>query len=287
MGALAIASGHADIAIVAGVEKMTDVSMQAATDMLAAAADREWEGFAGATFPGLYAMIARRHMYEYGTTSEQLASAAVKNHHNATMNPKAQYRSEITIDAVLRSAMIADPLHMLDCSPITDGAAAVVLAPMDTARKYTDTPIRIMATTQASDTITIHDRSDITTLAATAAAASRAYKMAGLTAKDIDFAEVHDCFTIAEICAIEDLGFFPKGTGGPVTEDGITAIDGDLPVNPSGGLKASRGGHNTTARRCRQAAGCRRGWTDAQRWRFRRHRSGAYPFEVTERCVFG
>ena len=251
MGALTIASGHADIAIVAGVEKMTDVSVQAATDMLAAAADREWEGFAGATFPGLYAMIARRHMHEYGTTSEQLASVAVKNHHNATMNPKAQYRSEITVDAVLRSAMIADPLHMLDCSPITDGAAAVVLAPMDVARKYTDTPIRIRATTQASDTITIHDRSDITTLAATAAAASRAYKMAGLTAKDIDFAEVHDCFTIAEICAIEDLGFFPKGTGGPVTEDGITAIDGDLPVNPSGGLKAC--GHPVGATGIKQA----------------------------------
>ncbi len=175
----------------------------------------------------------------------------MKNHHNATMNPKAQYRSEITIDAVLRSAMIADPLHMLDCSPITDGAAAVVLAPMDAARKYTDTPIRIRATTQASDTITIHDRSDITTLAATAAAASRAYKMAGLTAKDIDFAEVHDCFTIAEICAIEDLGFFPKGTGGPVTEDGITAIDGDLPVNPSGGLKAC--GHPVGATGIKQA----------------------------------
>jgi acetyl-CoA C-acetyltransferase len=251
MGALAIASGHADIAVVAGVEKMTDVSVQAATDMLAAAADREWEGFAGATFPGLYAMIARRHIHEYGTTSEQLASVAVKNHHNATMNPKAQYQNEITVEAVLRSAMIADPLRMLDCSPITDGAAAVVLAPADIARKYTDTPIRIRATAQASDTITLHDRDDITTLAATVAAASRAYKMAGLTAKEIDFAEVHDCFTIAEICAIEDLGFFEKGTGGRVTEDGITAIDGDLPVNPSGGLKAC--GHPVGATGIKQA----------------------------------
>jgi acetyl-CoA C-acetyltransferase len=251
MGALAIASGHADIVVVAGVEKMTDVSVQQATDMLAAAADREWEGFAGATFPGLYAMIARRHIHEYGTTSEQLASVAVKNHHNATMNPKAQYRNEITVEAVLRSAMIADPLRMLDCSPITDGSAAVVLAPMDIARKYTDTPIRIRATTQASDTITLHDRADITTLAATVAAASRAYKMAGMTANDIDFAEVHDCFTIAEICAIEDLGFFEKGTGGMVTEDGVTAIDGDLPVNPSGGLKAC--GHPVGATGIKQA----------------------------------
>lgn len=238
MGMLTIASGHADIVVVAGVEKMTDVSVQAATDMLTAAADREWEGFAGATFPGLYAMIARRHMHEYGTTPEQLACVAVKNHHNGTMNPKAQYRNEITVEAVLRSIMIAEPLHMLDCSPITDGGAAVVLAPADIAKKYTDTPIHIRASAQASDTLTLHDRTDITTLDATVAAASRAYKMAGLTPKDIDFVEVHDCFTIAEICAIEDLGFFEKGTGGKVTEDGITAIDSDLPVNPSGGLKA-------------------------------------------------
>jgi acetyl-CoA C-acetyltransferase len=224
--------------VAAGVEKMTDVSAQAATDMLTAAADREWEGFAGATFPGLYAMIARRHIHEYGTTSEQLASVAVKNHHNATMNPKAQYRNELTVEAVLRSTMIADPLHILDCSPLTDGSATVVLAPAEIARKYTDTPIYIKASAQASDTISLHDRADITTLAATVSAASRAYKMAGMTPADIDFVEVHDCFTIAEICAIEDLGFFEKGTGGTVTEDGVTAIDGDLPVNPSGGLKA-------------------------------------------------
>jgi len=237
-GMLAVASGHADIVVAAGVEKMTDVSTQAATDMLTAAADREWEGFAGATFPGLYAMIARRHMYEYGTMSEQLASVAVKNHHNATMNPKAQFQNEISIEAVLRSAMIANPLHMLDCSPLSDGAAAVILAPAEIARKYTDTPVYIKASTQASDTITLHDRKDITTLAATAAAATRAYKMAKMIPADIDFVEVHDCFTIAEICAIEDLGFFEKGTGGKVTADGVTAIDGDLPVNPSGGLKA-------------------------------------------------
>jgi acetyl-CoA C-acetyltransferase len=238
MGVLAIASGHADIVVALGVEKMTDVSAQAATDMLTAAADREWEGFAGATFPGLYAMIAQKHIHEYGTTPEQLASVAVKNHHNATMNPKAQFRNEITVEAVLRSTMIADPLHILDCSPLSDGAATVVLAPADEARKYTDTPIYIKASAQASDTISLHDRADITTLAATVSAASRAYKMAGMAPADIDFVEVHDCFTIAEICAIEDLGFFPKGTGGKVTEDGVTAIDGDLPVNPSGGLKA-------------------------------------------------
>lgn len=237
-GMLTVASGHADIVVAAGIEKMTDVSTQEATDMLTAAADREWEGFAGATFPGLYAMIASRHMYEHGTTPEQLASVAVKNHHNATMNPKAQFRNEISIEAVLRSTMIADPLHILDCSPLSDGAAAVVLASADVAREYTDTPIYIEASTQASDTITLHDREDITTLAATQAAATRAYAMAKMTPADIDIVEVHDCFTIAEICAIEDLGFFKKGTGGKVIEDGVTAIDGDLPVNTSGGLKA-------------------------------------------------
>jgi len=251
MGVLAIASGHADIVVVSGVEKMTDVSTQDATDMLTAAADREWEGATGATFPGLYAMIAKRHIHEYGTTSEQLASVAVKNHHNATMNPKAQFHNEITVDAVLRSAMIADPLRMLDCSPITDGSAAVVLAPADLARKYTDTPIYIKASAQASDTIALHDRSDITTLAATTAAASVAHRMAKTTPHDIDFVEVHDCFTIAEVCAIEDLGFFPKGTGGKVTEEGITAIDGDLPVNPSGGLKGC--GHPVGATGIKQA----------------------------------
>jgi len=251
MGVLAIASGHADIVAVTGVEKMTDVSVSDATDMLTAAADREWEGFAGATFPGLYAMIARRHMHEYGTTPEQLASVAVKNHHNATMNPKAQYRNEISVEAVIGSTMIADPLHILDCSPITDGAAALVLAPADTARKYTDTPIRIMASAQASDTLSLHDRADITTLDATVAAASRAHEMAKTTPGDIDFVEVHDCFTIAEICAIEDLGFFEKGTGGRVTAEGVTAIDGDLPVNPSGGLKGC--GHPVGATGIKQA----------------------------------
>lgn len=252
MGTLAVASGHADLVIAAGVEKMTDVSGQEAIDMLAAASDREWEGVAGATFPGLYAMIAQRHIHEYGTTPEQLAEVAVKNHYNATMNPIAQFQRAITRESVLDSTMVADPLHILDCSPVTDGAAAVVLAPADKAREYTDTPVYIRASTQASDTISLHDRQDMTTLNATKAAAKRAYEMAGMTPEDIDFAEVHDCFTIAEICAIEDLGFFEKGEGGPATEEGITALDGNLPVNPSGGLKAC--GHPVGATGIKQAA---------------------------------
>lgn len=250
-GIIAVASGYHDIVIAGGAEKMTDVGVETTTDALAAAADREWEGVMGATFPGLYAMIARLHMHKYGTTQEQLACVAVKNHHNGTMNPKAQFQNEITIDTVLNSVMVADPLRVFDCSPITDGASAVVLAPAEIAHKYTDTPIYVKASAQASGTISLHDRRDITTLDATVAAANRAYKMAKLTPKDIDFAEVHDCFTIAEICAIEDLGFVKKGEGGKAVESGITAIGGEIPINPSGGLKAC--GHPVGATGVKQA----------------------------------
>lgn len=248
---LAVASGHEDIVVAAGAEKMTDVGTDTATDALAAAADREWEGILGATFPGLYAMIARLHMHRYGTTGEQLAAVSVKNHHHGTMNPIAQFRNEITIDTVLNSNMVADPLHMFDCSPISDGAAAVVVAPADIAKKYTDTPIYVKASGQASGTISLHDRQDITTLDATVVAGQRAFKMAGLTPDDIDLVEVHDCFTIAEICAIEDLGFYKKGTGGRAAEQGETALGGRIPVNTSGGLKAC--GHPVGATGIKQA----------------------------------
>ncbi len=250
-GIIAVASGYHDIVIAGGAEKMTDVEAETTTDALAAAADREWEGVMGATFPGLYAMIARLHMHKYGTTSEQLASVAVKNHHNGTMNPKAQFQNEISIDAVLNSVMVADPLHVFDCSPISDGASAVVLAPAEIAKKFTDTPIYVKASAQASGTLSLHDRPDITTLDATVAAAKRAYKMAKLTSKDIDFAEVHDCFTIAEICAIEDIDFVKKGEGGKASLEGMTAIGGKIPINPSGGLKAC--GHPVGATGVKQA----------------------------------
>jgi len=250
-GIIAVASGYHDIVIAGGAEKMTDVDVETTTDALASAADREWEGVMGATFPGLYAMIARLHMHRYGTTKEQLASVAVKNHHHGTMNPKAQFQNEITIDTVLNSVMVADPLHVFDCSPISDGASAVVLAPAEVAHKYTDTPIYVKASAQAGGTLSLHDRKDITTLDATLAAAKRAYEMAKVTPNDIDFAEVHDCFTIAEICAIEDLGFVKKGEGGKATQDGMTAIGGKIPVNTSGGLKAC--GHPVGATGVKQA----------------------------------
>ena len=250
-GIIAVASGYHDIVIAGGAEKMTDVGVETTTDALAAAADREWEGIMGATFPGLYAMIARLHMHKYGTTQEQLAAVAVKNHHNGTMNPKAQFQNEISIETVINSLMVADPLRVFDCSPITDGASAVVIAPAEIAKKYCDTPVYVKASAQASGTISLHDRPDITTLDATVAAANWAYKMAKLKPKDIGFAEVHDCFTIAEICAIEDLGFVKKGEGGPATESGMTALGGKIPINPSGGLKAC--GHPVGATGVKQA----------------------------------
>jgi acetyl-CoA C-acetyltransferase len=235
---IAVASGMEDIVVAAGVEKMTDVESGASVDALAGAADREWEGFVGATFPGLYAMIANDYTRRYSLTREQLAAVAVKNHYNGARNPIAQFRQEITIDTVLNSALVADPLRLFDCSPITDGAAAVVVAPLDRAREFTDTPIKVLASAQASDTIALHDRRDISTLDATIAAGQRAFRMANLTQADIDLVEVHDCFTIAEICAIEDLGFCKKGEAGKMTIEGATALNGDIPVNTSGGLKA-------------------------------------------------
>ena len=232
----AVASGMSDVVVAAGVEKMTDVSD--ATDVLAGAADREWESFAGATFPGLYAMIACDYMNKYGLTREQLAQVAVKNHYHGERNPYAQVRSEITQSTVIKSTLVASPLRLFDCSPVSDGAAVVIVCPMERAKEFTDTPIKVLASAQAGDTIALHDRPDFSTLGATVAAGNAAFKQAKLERKDIDFVEVHDCFTIAELCAIEDLGFVPKGTAGKFTEEGETQIGGKLPVNTSGGLKA-------------------------------------------------
>ncbi len=233
-----VASGMADIVVAAGVEKMTDVAPGQTVDTLASAADREWEGFVGATFPGLYAMIANDYMHRYPLTREQLAQVAVKNHYNGARNPIAQFQQEISLETVISSSLVADPLRLFDCSPITDGAAAVIVAPLEIARKFTDTPIRVLASAQASDTIALHDRRDMSTLDGSVEAGRRAFRQAGITHQDIDLVEVHDCFTIAEICAIEDLGFCTKGEAGRLTEEGVTALQGDLPVNTSGGLKA-------------------------------------------------
>lgn len=235
-----IASGYSDIVMAGGVEKMTDISGDGATYALAAAADQEYEVFHGATFPGLYAMMARRHMHEHGTTREQLSHVAVKNHKNGAKNPFAQYPFEVTVEGVTNSTMIADPLTILDCSPITDGAACLIMADMETAKKICkDKPIvKITGIGHATDSIALHDRSSITRLDATRVAGERAYKMAGRKPEDIDLVEVHDCFTIAEIIVLEELGFCERGKGGTMAESGESYIGGRIPVNTSGGLKS-------------------------------------------------
>lgn len=251
MGYAAIASGLYDVVAVGGVEKMTEVLTEDVATALGGAGDQEWELFNGATFPALYALIAKRHAFEYGTTEEQMAVCAVKNHANAVHNPFAQYRREIAVGDVMKSGYVAEPLKLLDCSPITDGAAAAILCNASKAKEYVDTPIEIVASAQASDTLALASRSSLTELKATQVAAQQAYKQAGVQAKDVDFAEVHDCFTIAEILAIEDLGFFPKGGGGKATEEGDTQINARISVNTSGGLKAK--GHPVGATGVAQA----------------------------------
>jgi acetyl-CoA C-acetyltransferase len=250
-GYLAVGSGLHDIVVVGGVEKMTDVPVGDAAVALGGAGDQEWELFMGATFPALYAFIARRHMHEFGTTEEQMAMVAVKNHSNASKNPYAHFQNEISVRDVMKSKKVSSPLKLYDCSPITDGAAAVILTPLEKAKKYTDTPIEIIASSQASDTLALHHRKSLTTLNATVEAARKAYNMAGMKPNDIDVCEVHDCFTIAEIIAYEDLGFVKKGKGGRAIEDGETALDGRIPVNTSGGLKGC--GHPVGATGVKQA----------------------------------
>ncbi len=250
-GFMAVASGMHDIVVVGGIEKMTDLGVNTVSDILGGAGDQEWELFLGATFPAIYALMARRHMEEYGTTEEMMASVAVKNHKHGSKNKYAQFQNEITIETVMKSKVVADPLKVFDCSPITDGAAAVILAPMDMAPSFKKKPIEIIASAQASDAIALHSRASLSSLRATQVAAKKAYEMAKLTPKDMDFAELHDCFTIAEIMGIEDLGFFKKGDGGRATMEGRTGLSGEIPINTSGGLKAC--GHPVGATGVKQA----------------------------------
>ena len=250
-GYMAIASGMHDCVVVGGVEKMTDTPGNEVASALGGAGDQEWELFMGATFPAIYALMARRHMLEYGTTEEQMASVAVKNHSNAAKNKYAHFQSEITIETVMKSKMVASPLKLFDCSPITDGAAAVILMPLELAKKHCEMPIEIAASAQASDLLALHSRESMSQLDATRIAAKKAYEDANVTASDIDIVEVHDCFTIAEIMAIEDLGFFEKGQGGRASEEGKTSLNSEISVNTSGGLKGC--GHPIGATGIKQA----------------------------------
>jgi len=237
-GIIGVASGLYDHVLSVGAEKMTNLPTSHVTEALAMCADDIYEVAPGITFPGAFAMMARRHEHEFGTTPEMRAAVAVKNHKHAMENELAQFHKEITIEKAMNSLMIADPLTLYDCSPITDGAAAVVIVPWEVAKHHDGPKVKVKAFAQASDTMSLHDRPDLTGFMTTKIAARTAFERAGLTPKDIDFLEVHDCFTIAEIMAIEDMGFYEKGEGGKAALNGETYRDGRLPVNVSGGLKA-------------------------------------------------
>jgi acetyl-CoA C-acetyltransferase len=233
-----VGSGMSDIVMASGVEKMTDCDGDQATYALATAADQEYEVFHGATFPGLYAMMAHAHMAKHGTTREMLSQVAVKNHDNGALNPVSQYPFTITKEAVENGVMIADPLHILDCSPITDGAAAVIVTTEEIARKLGKPYVKITGSGCATDSIALYQRPDMSTIEAAKLASERALKMADKKITDIQFAEVHDCFTIAELAILESIGVYEPGKAGPATLNGETARDGKFPVNTSGGLKS-------------------------------------------------
>jgi acetyl-CoA C-acetyltransferase len=233
-----VAAGISDVVMVVGVEKMTSQNTARVSEILAEAGDCSGEMKAGNTFASLFAMIARRHMHDYGTKKEHLAAVAVKNHANGALNPDAHMRKVITLEQAMNGKPIADPLNIYDCSLISDGAAAVILAPLERARYFTEKPARVLGIAQASDFVALDQKEDITTFPAVRRAGEKAYKMAGVTPGDIQFAELHDCFTIAEIVASEDLGFVTKGEGGPYAFEGCTRLTGPRPINASGGLKA-------------------------------------------------
>ncbi len=237
-GIYAVLSGLADTVIVGGVEKMTHRTTAEVTEYLAMASDYPFEQFHGITFPGLFALMATAHMNAHGTTQEQMARVAVKNHHNGTLNPKAHMQKEVTVEGVLASKIVAWPLKMYDCSLITDGASCVILTKPELAKKYTDMPVHIIGTGQASDTIGLYERQTLTSLTSAKQAAKTAYEMAAVKPEDINVAEVHDCFTIVELIAYEDLGFCPAGKGGNLIDSGETCLGGRMPINTSGGLKA-------------------------------------------------
>ncbi len=251
IGIFALLSGLYDIVLVGGVEKMTHRTTPDVTEFLAMASDFPFEQWHGLTFPSLYALMATAHMHRYGTTEEQMAMVAVKNHHNGALNPKAHMQREVTLEKALNSRIIAWPLKLYDCSLITDGASCLILTKPELAKKFTDAPVHIIGSGQASDTIGLYERQDLTSLRAAKLAAKEAYKTAGVKPNDIEVAEVHDCFTIAEIIAYEDLGFCEQGKGGKMIEEGTTTLEGRIPINTSGGLKSK--GHPVGATGTAQA----------------------------------
>ena len=233
-----VSSGLHDIVMAIGVEKMNAVSSVRATELMARAGDTRWEYPFGVSFPGFYALFATRHMHEYGTTKEQLAMVGVKNHHYGAMNPVAHLPKEVPLEEAVNAMIIAWPLGLYDCCLISDGGAAAILMSEEKAREYTDTPVWIKGIGSGSDTMLVAERPSLTSLSGAKSAGQIAYRMAGIEPKDVDVAEVHDCFTIAEIMAYEDLGFCKPGEGGKFIEEEQSYIGGQTPVNVDGGLKS-------------------------------------------------
>ena len=236
---VAVASGMNDVVLVGGAEKMTDLDDASINSVMDATADADWEAGMGVTFASLHAMIAQRMIHDGIATREEIASFAVNSHFHGALNPNAQFRKAVPIETVLKSGPVATPLGMFDCAPISDGAASLVLCPLEDAKKYTDSYVKVSAVTQASDTLALAQRPDITSYGATVAAAERAYKQVGITAADISVAEVHDVYTVAGIMALQDLGFYKRGEAGKAVLEGQCQLGGSgVTINTSGGLKA-------------------------------------------------
>ncbi|WP_224447954.1 thiolase domain-containing protein [Haloprofundus salilacus] len=234
----AIRTGVHDVVVVAGVERMTNAETPEFTRALGSAADHDTDGATGLTFPGFYGLVLNRYMHEYGATREQVAAVSVKNRRNGVSNPRARFRSPVTVEDVVDSRLVADPLRLYDCCPAADGGAAVVLASADVAQSFTNAPIPVLGSGHATGRSAAYRYDDLTTLEATSLAAEEAYGEAGISPSEVDVVELHDCFSAAEIGDSEDLGFFEKGEGAAAVAEGRTAVDGELPINPSGGLLA-------------------------------------------------
>lgn len=233
-----VAAGFYDAVLATGVEKVTHTGTEWTTTYFSYCSDFFYEGGAGASFPGLFASMARAYLAEFKATEEDLAMVAVKNHDNGLLNPKAHLRKKITIDDVLKSPVVASPLKLYDCCPFSDGASAVIICSEKFAKAHTQNYIQVIGSGRGGSPAALQGREHITTIPSTKLAAQAAYKMAGITPKDVDFAEVHDCFTIAELIDTEDLGFFEKGRGVEGIRQGMTKLNGSIPINPSGGLKS-------------------------------------------------
>lgn len=234
----AVKSGMADVVLAGGVEIMTDASGDAVRYWLGVSGETEWERLSGTTFSGVYAQMASAHMREHGTTKEQLSHVAVKNHANGAKNPHAQLGFECTLEDAMNAPTVADPLTLYHCCPTTDGAATALIVSEDVVDEFTDDPIRVAGVGASSDRVGLFQRDTYSGVPASERAADEAYEMADRSADDLDFAEVHDCFAIAELMAYEDIGLCERGEAGEYIESGATKIDGEMPVNTSGGLKS-------------------------------------------------